>query len=162
MERAQGRKWLLYGGGACLVIWLVASNAISARDNSSNKAPLPEFMDTTPDTRHGEEVTISRLQQQLREAHEELADQRESQEQRDARLQAQLEEMQAGMESEREQTRETMESLRTRLADISSGDDGTSEVRIGTSSNRSTDANRAPSDYLRPRGDDAGAVPPPR
>lgn len=54
-----------------------------------------------------------------------------------------------------------MESLRTRLADISSGDDGTSEVRIGTSSNRSTDANRAPSDYLRPRGDDAGAVPPP-
>lgn len=163
LERAQGRKWLLYGGGACLVIWLVASNAISARDNSSNKAPPPpEFMDTTPDTRHGEEVTISRLQQQLREAHEELADQRESQEQRDARLQAQLEEMQAGMESEREQTRETMESLRTRLADISSGDDGTSEVRIGTSSNRSTDANCAPSDYLRPpRGDDASAVPPP-
>lgn len=119
-------------------------------------------MDTTPDTRHGEEVTISRLQQQLREAHEELADQRESQEQRDARLQAQLEEMHASMESEREDTRETMETLRARLADISSGGEGSSEVRIGTSSNRSADANRSPSDYLRPpRGDDAGVVPPP-
>lgn len=163
LERAQGRKWLLYGGGACLVIWLVASNAISARDSSNDQAPPPpEFMDTTPDTRHGEEVTISRLQQQLREAHEELADQRESQEQRDARLQAQLEEMHASMESEREDTRETMETLRARLADISSGGDGSSEVRIGTSSNRSADANRSPSDYLRPpRGDDAGVVPPP-
>lgn len=163
LERAQGRKWLLYGGGACVVIWLVASNAIGARDSSNAKAPPPpEFLDTTPDTRHGEEVTISRLQQQLREAHEELADQRESQEQRDARLQAQLEEMQAGMESEREETRTTMEELRARLADISSGEDNSSAVHIGTSSSDSTSANRSPADYLRPpRGDDPGVVPPP-
>ena len=41
LERAQTRKWLLYGGIACLIIWLAASKAISERNSDSNAAPPP-------------------------------------------------------------------------------------------------------------------------
>ncbi|QGQ72624.1 hypothetical protein [Halomonas sp. PA16-9] len=39
LEKAQTRKWLLYGGAACLVIWLVASKAVSERTRPNTTPP---------------------------------------------------------------------------------------------------------------------------
>ena len=163
LERAQTRKWLLYGGIACLIIWLAASKAISERNSDSNAAPPPpEFVDTSPDTRAGEEATISRLQRQLRDANEQIAQQRERQEQRDEEFMEQLESIKSSMETEREAMQTTMAELRESLVNASDSD-GDAGVRIGTGSRDSDNsANRSPTDYLRPpRSDDPGVVPPP-
>ena len=123
LERAQTRKWLLYGGAACLVVWLVASKAISERNSDDDRAPPPpEFVDTSPNTREGEEITIARLQRQLRDANEQIAQQRERQEQRDEEFMEQLESIKSSMETEREAMQTTMAELRESLVNASDSD----------------------------------------
>lgn len=162
LERAQTRKWLLYGGAACVVIWLVASLAISERNSDDTSPPPPEFVDTSPNTREAEEITISRIQRQLRDANEQIAEQRERQEKRDEAFMEQLGEIKASMEAEREEMQSTIADLRESEVN-SSDDDGSEGVRIGTGSSDSDNAaDRSPADYLRPpREENTGAVPPP-
>lgn len=172
LEKAQTRKWLLYGGAACVVVWLVASKAVSERSGSNTAPPPPEFIDTSPDTSRGEEITIARLQRQLQDANEAMAEQRERQQRRDEAFMQQLEELQSNMREDREQMRSTISSLEERLSEAR-GDGGseggstsggsTSGVSIGTGApSRDRNSVSDPADYLRPpRAEDRGVVPPP-
>lgn len=163
LEKAQTRKWLLYGGAACLVIWLVASKAVSERTRPNTAPPPPEFVDTSPDTSRGEEITIARLQRQLQDANEAMAEQRERQQERDEAFMRQLEELQSNMREDREQMRTTISSLEDRLSEARGEGAGASGVSFGTGG-PSRDRNGAsdPADYLRPpRVEDRGVVPPP-
>jgi len=156
IERAIRRKWLLYGGAAVVGLYAVAV-MMAGRDDPPPPEPEPEFIDTTPDVRASEEVTLARLQRELRETERRLAEQREAMAARDDAHRREIEALREALTTDQEALLEAIDRLERERDEQPEAETSTADIQETT-----PDAFN-PSGYIRPPRitDDGLAVPPP-
>lgn len=172
LEKAIRKKWWIYGGTAIAAIYVGA--VLLAAGGQEEPEPEPEFSDTLPEVRDGQQDAIATLQDQLGQTQDMLDEQQEQMKSQQERYERQIAALEEELDSQDGDSadgadKEARDELLARIEELeeqqrsgaSTGTDGTE----GDDKADDSGDKRSPEDYMRPPrmsdSEDREIVPPP-